>query len=173
MIAHFLVGLPAEEMNGRSCQGAQASFGLPSADDNQLPLQPIAGFNGQLQSLVGSKGRNHQIIILSRNRRGTIEVRIHWRIDDNATSVITLFDAALHGSADGDEMIHPVRRLPIPLLEPFQETIGCRRKDSMSLFGTKVSGTHMPSVAHGRETIADVDRSARGPNRLGHAVAEA
>jgi len=65
--------------------------------------------------------------LLLRNRRGTIEVRIHRRIDDDAASVITLFDPALHGSADGDEMIHLVRRLPIPLPEPFQEMIGCRR----------------------------------------------
>src|SRR6266481_4533703 len=167
MIPDDFVGLPAEEMDSRSRQGTQPGLGLPSADDNQLPLQSIACFNGQLQSLVGSKGRNHEIIILLRNRRGTIEVRIHRRIDDDAASVITLFDPALHGSADGDEMIHLVRRLPIPLPEPFQEMIGCRRKDSMSLFGTKVSGTHMPSVAHRRETIADMDRSARGPSRLG------
>src|SRR5437773_8515646 len=159
MIPDDFVGLPAEEMNSRSRQGTQPGLGLSGADDNELSLQPIAGFNGQLQSLVGSKGRNHQIIILSRSRRRAIEARIHRRIDDNATPVITLFDPALHGSADGDEMIHPVRRLPIPLPEPFQEMIGCRRKDSMSLFGTKVSGTHVPSVAHGCETIADMDRS--------------
>src|SRR5438132_3588285 len=162
MIAHHFVGLPAEKMNSWPGHRPQGFLSLAGADDHELAFESIARLNGQIQPLVGSKSRNHEIIILSRNRSGAIEVRIHGRIDDDAASVIAFFDAALHGSTDGNEIIDAVGRLPIPAPQPFQEMLGCPSDDSMTLLAAKISGAHVPGVPHGRETVTDMNRAMRG-----------
>src|SRR5262249_11642586 len=155
VIANDLARLPAEKTYARPGQGTQPLIVLSGTNDDQSPPQPLTGRNRQIDSLVGSKGRHHEVIILAVHGGGKVEVGVCRGIDHLTGPAITFSDPLLYRTADGDEMSDPFGSAAIPGPDLLHQPVGRTRPDPAQPPRAEVGGTLMPGIAHGREAVAD------------------
>src|SRR5262249_50321159 len=153
MVANRLVRLPAEEPYFRPGQRAQPPTILTGADHHELSTQAATSGHGQVDPFVGGERRHHEVIVLARHWRGSVEIGIHRRINDHTISPIALADAVSDGATDGDEMRHSFGCRPVPGSQPVSyfadEPAGGTSEP------VEVGVAHVPGISHRREAIAD------------------
>src|SRR5205823_6232022 len=118
-------------------------------DYHQGPVQSLRRGDGEIESLVRSQCRHHDVERLTLDRCGAVELGIDRRIDDGAIAAVAVADALLNGFGDGDEVRDGRGGAPVPVTQAAQDEI----EDACLEAAAEVRLAHVPGVAHGGEAV--------------------
>src|SRR5262249_17549897 len=149
----------------------RAGFVLTGADDDKPVPQSVASFDGEIDPLVRRECRDGEIVILARDGRGSVEIRIHWRINDSTLTAITFGNTLANRLTDSDEICHTICGATVPLSQDAEQTIHDSRLKAA--LPAEICFAHVPGIAHGSKAVADVRHVLRRADALRRAVTEA
>src|ERR1700761_180455 len=143
----------------------------PGADHDQATIGHLReGLHDEVHLLVGHHSGRTDVEILTDAAHDELR-SIDVRIDHRGVTAIGLLDPAANVLRAGNEMIDPLRARMVPKPYPVQEIPG---QGTLETFlNTRLSQVlflQIPSIAHGRIAIADMELTGRGDYALRHSM---
>ena len=92
VVIHDGIRLPAKKVNAIVGERLQARAIRPIADDYQAAVQPLAGFDCQIDSLVRHQAREHQIVVVNLDRH-LKSIDVNRRRNDERFAAVNLLDS--------------------------------------------------------------------------------
>ena len=107
VVLHLGVGKAAQELNCWSSLGLQPITVRPIADNQQTPPQPRAGFDCNVDALVGDQSSQHQVVVLLLCG-GSEPVDVNGWVDHFGCPAIGTLDTRRYCFRIGDKVIRVV-----------------------------------------------------------------
>ena len=168
--AEALVVDLAQELRLPGGEGAEPVLLGAAAHHLEPPARSPEGVHDQVEALVGSESRDHEVVLALDVGTGGEEVRVDEGRDDLGLPAVVAADARRHVTAVGGEMVHPWCRGHVPGAKPFGDDGHREPGEAPQAAGAEVVVVAVPDIAHGGVAIAEVQRSRRRLHALGHAM---